>query len=107
MRKQKHLDDLGAHVNQLRNEYHQILTSLNHTTQRYLTIESQNSVLRAQLGELNHRLHSLNEIIQFLDMNAATTNGAFHPLLADTTYLNIPGYLNHPIMASADLLSYY
>lgn len=46
MRKHKHLVDLGAHVGQIRNENHRIFNSLNLTTQRYLAIESQNSVLR-------------------------------------------------------------
>ncbi|XP_059314250.1 bZIP transcription factor 11-like [Lycium ferocissimum] len=69
MRKQKHLDDLMAQVATLRKENNQILTSMNVTTQHYLNVEAENSILRAQLGELSHRLESLNEIIAFLDAN--------------------------------------
>ncbi|KAK8364362.1 hypothetical protein V6Z12_A03G225400 [Gossypium hirsutum] len=55
MRKQKHLDDLVAQVSQLQNENHQILTRVSITTQRYLNVEAENSVLRAQANELSHR----------------------------------------------------
>jgi len=103
MRKQKHLDDLGVQVSQLRNENQQILTSVNLTTQRFLAVESENSVLRAQLNELNSRFESLNEIINF--MNVA--NGVFEPV-DNHNYFNNPlnlnmGYLNQPIIASADM----
>lgn len=103
MRKQKHLDDLAVQVSQLRNENQQILTSMNLTTQRFLAVESENSVLRAQLNELNSRFESLNEIINF--MNVA--NGVFEPVDNNNdNYFNNPlnmGYLNQPIMASADM----
>ena len=48
MRKQKHLDDLVAQVAQLKKENHQIITRINITTQHYLNVESDNSILRAQ-----------------------------------------------------------
>ncbi|TKY67582.1 Ocs element-binding factor 1 [Spatholobus suberectus] len=108
MRKQKHLDDLVSQVAQLRKENQQILTSVNITTQQYLSVEAENSVLRAQVGELSHRLESLNEIIDVLNAStagfgASTTfvepaNSFFNPL-------NM-GYLNQPIVASADILQY-
>lgn len=69
MRKQKHLDDLMAQVSALRKENNQILTSMNVTTQHYLNVEAENSILGAQLSELSHRLDSLNEIIAYLDAN--------------------------------------
>nr|AEO12092.1 putative bZIP-like DNA-binding protein [Capsicum annuum] len=69
MRKQKHLDDLMAQVSTLRKENDQILTSMNVTTQHYLNVEAENSILRAQLSELSHRLESLNEIIAYMDAN--------------------------------------
>ncbi|XP_055815678.1 bZIP transcription factor 11-like [Solanum dulcamara] len=75
MRKQKHLDDLMAQVSALRNENNQILTSMNVTTQHYLNVEAENSILRAQLSELSHRLESLNEIIAVLDANNVNCNG--------------------------------
>lgn len=67
MRKQQHLDDLLGQVNQLRKENNQILTDINIANQHYLNIEAENSVLRAQLSELSHRLQSLNEIIEFIN----------------------------------------
>jgi len=116
MRKQKHLDDLASLVTQLRSENHQILTSVNLTTQKYLAVEAENSVLRAQVSELSHRLESLNEINHFLN----STNGVFgppgpsptsffEPEGSSTFFNNNPfnmAYLSQPIMASADMLQY-
>ncbi|OVA06207.1 Basic-leucine zipper domain [Macleaya cordata] len=119
MRKQKHLDGLTAQVAQLRKENNQILTSLNITTQHYLNIESENSILRAQMEELSHRLQSLNEIIHYLNANnmsfeSTTTDHHHHYHLQDfqTTpadnFMNPWNsvYLNQPIMASADMFQY-
>ncbi|KAJ8641354.1 hypothetical protein MRB53_018048 [Persea americana] len=102
MRKQKHLDDLMAQVAQLRRENNQILTSLNITTQNYLNVESENSVLRTQMMELNHRLHSLNEILNCLHGNIGFEMGG--PEITDS-FLNPYDllHLNQPIMASADM----
>lgn len=67
MRKQKHVDDLTAQVSQLTKDNTQILNSINITTQLYLNVEADNSVLRAQMTELNTRLQSLNEITEFIN----------------------------------------
>lgn len=123
MRKQKHLDDLMAQVAQLRKDNHQIITSINIATQHYMNIESENSVLRAQLGELTHRLHSLNEIISFLDASNnndddENNGGAAAAIFEATSMINEPAfdnfmnplnlsYLNQPIMASADMFHQY
>ncbi|MBO8631084.1 bZIP transcription factor, partial [Staphylococcus aureus] len=85
MRKQKHLDDLMAQVAQLRRENNQILTSLNITTQNYLNVESENSVLRTQMMELNHRLQSLNDILNCLHGNIGFEMGG--PEITDS-FLN-------------------
>lgn len=118
MRKQKHLDDLMAQVNQLKTENEQIKTSLSVTTQHYLNIESENSILAAQMAELSNRLHSLNEIITFLDAsnaNLETVQDHNYSVFAKPTYdqlMNMNNPLNyiyanqHPIMASADMLNY-
>ncbi|KAK7404417.1 hypothetical protein VNO78_05304 [Psophocarpus tetragonolobus] len=111
MRKQKHLDDLVSQVAQLRKENQQILTSVNITTQQYLSVEAENSVLRAQVGELSHRLESLNEIIDVLNATTTAAFGAPPPTFIEppnNTFFNPMnmGYLNHPIMASADILQY-
>lgn len=73
-RKQKHLDDLTAQASQLRKENAQIVTALNVTTQHYLGVEAENSVLRTQMMELTQRLQSLNEILNC--MNAASSEAS-------------------------------
>ncbi|URD99910.1 ocs element-binding factor 1 [Musa troglodytarum] len=75
MRKQKHLDDLTAQLNQLRKENSQIMTSLTLITHHYFAVEADNSVLRTQLVELSSRLQSLDEILQCLNGNNPISNG--------------------------------
>lgn len=72
MRKQKHLDDLASQVGHLNKDNSQIMTTINITTQLYVNLEAENSVLRAQMAELTNRLQSLNEIIDCI--NSSTTN---------------------------------
>ena len=114
MRKQKHLDDLMAQAAQLRKENNQIITSMNVTTQHYLNIEAENSVLRAQFNELSNRLQYLVEIVSFLNTGS---NGGFDSgepwTIPDTTtisdsLMNPLGllYLSQPIMASPDIFQY-
>ncbi|KAL5704725.1 hypothetical protein ACHQM5_023112 [Ranunculus cassubicifolius] len=109
MRKQKHLDDLMGQVSLLRKENSQILTNLHITTQQYLNIESENSVLRAQMGELSHRLHSLTEIANYLDANNLG-NGSGGVIMETEDPLMNPWnslyMMNQPIMASADMFQY-
>jgi septal ring factor EnvC (AmiA/AmiB activator) len=109
MRKQKHLDDLVSQVGKLRKENQEILTSVNITTQQCLSVEAENSVLKAQMNELSNRLESLNEIVGAMN----SSNGVFG---ASTTFVepnngfffnslnNNMSYMNQPIMASADIL---
>ncbi|KAL2468317.1 basic leucine-zipper 44 [Forsythia ovata] len=120
LRKQKHLDDMMAKVTELKNENSQILTRINVTTQHYMTVEAENSVLRAQMMELSQRLQSLNEILNYINSNtatvdasAATTNCMFQ---AEEIQGFSDGFLNNPwnlmysnqqpIMASADIFDY-
>ncbi|XP_060188699.1 bZIP transcription factor 11-like [Lycium barbarum] len=108
MRKQKHLDDLMGQVEQLKEENSKILTSINVTTQNYATVEANNSVLRAQMMELNQRLHSVNDIVNNINAN----NGTFEDVHMNCpeTFMNNPWNLmclNQPIMASADMLYQY
>ncbi|KAF5738145.1 hypothetical protein HS088_TW13G01040 [Tripterygium wilfordii] len=83
-RKQKHLDDLIGQVGHLRQDNNQILTTMDMTTQLYLNIEAENSVLRAQMAELTQRLQSLNEIISFVNIS----NGLFEAEESTTTSLD-------------------
>ncbi|KAI3996043.1 hypothetical protein MKX01_038443 [Papaver californicum] len=117
MRKQKHLDGLTAQVVELKKENHQILSSLNITTQNYLNVESENSILRAQMNELSHRLDSLNEIIHYLNANKNNMDSSFENSSSTTAvndyhhhqdflhpWSSSSVYLNQPIMASADVM---
>lgn len=71
MRKQKHLDDLMLQVSCLRQEKNQIFTAINITSQHYIGVEAENSVLRAHMMELSNRLQCLGQIIHC--MNVAGT----------------------------------
>uniref|UniRef100_A0A5B6Z981 Putative bZIP transcription factor 15 n=1 Tax=Davidia involucrata TaxID=16924 RepID=A0A5B6Z981_DAVIN len=108
MRKQKHVDDLMAQVAQLKKENNQILTSVNITTQHYLNVEAENSVLSAQMVELSQRLDSLNDMLNYIN----TSNGVIEAQDLHTcpdSFMNNPWnlmYLNQPIMASADMFQY-
>ncbi|KAF3337535.1 ocs element-binding factor 1-like protein [Carex littledalei] len=75
LRKQKHLDDLTAQVDQLKKENGQILRALNVATQGYFAVEAENSVLRTQHLELSNRLQSLNEIAFYLSGNGSGGGG--------------------------------
>lgn len=112
MRKQKHLDDLTSQVTHLRKENSQIVAGIAVTTQHYVTIEAENSILRAQLLELNHRLNSLNEIVDFVESSSSGFGmetgqggvidgggggGFFDGVM---NHFNL-GFYNQPIMASA------
>ncbi|XP_050363807.1 bZIP transcription factor 11-like [Argentina anserina] len=123
MRKQQHLDELTAQVTQLRKENGQILTSINITTQHYMNVEADNSVLRAQMTELSHRLESLTEILNYINgnNNGNNNNGVFETEPAQllqtgstaadhNSFIMNPWnnllYSNQPIMATADMLQY-
>lgn len=111
MRKQKHLDDLMTQVGQLRKENNQIITSINVTTQQYLNVEAENSVLRAQVAELCHRLQALNEIVDFLNPSSGGLGTEDPYCFAEPGdgFLNNSWnhiYVNQPLMASAAMLQY-
>lgn len=115
MRKQKHLDDLVAQVAQLRKENNQIIQSVNTTTQHYMNIETENSILRAQASELSHRLQALNDIINFLNANTGALGAS--GVGDSSTFSTEPidsfmnpwslSYLNQPITATADIFNQY
>ncbi|KAK6115304.1 hypothetical protein DH2020_007573 [Rehmannia glutinosa] len=123
MRKQKHLDDLMAQVAQLKKENGQISSSINVTTQHYVNVEAENSVLRAQMMELTQRLNSLNEILGYINSSTAVAavggGGAGSCVFEAEEFQNqglADGFLNnpwnlmglnqHPIMASAEMFDY-
>lgn len=106
MRKQMHVDDLMAQLNQLRNENSQIRTNLNFYTQQYLGMEAENSVHRTQVMELTSRLDSLTEILQYMNFNSSSV----HPwMMVSECFTNPCNSLltSQPIMASPNMLQYY
>ncbi|MED6204236.1 bZIP transcription factor 44 [Stylosanthes scabra] len=118
MRKQKHLDDLVTEVERLRKENNEILNGVKITTQKFLNLEVENSILRVQMSELNKRLQSLNHMLSFFNNNnnittstntiATTTFGSefYHDnnfvMNNNHHHINNMVYLNQPIMASSN-----
>lgn len=122
MRKQKHLGDLTGEIAQLTKENSQVLTNISATTQHYVNLEAENSILRAQMMELSQRLHSLNEILDFISSSTAAvtvpsgggscvfdTDEFQHLGFADG-FLNNPwnlmGLNPQPLMASVEMFDY-
>ncbi|KAF3446359.1 hypothetical protein FNV43_RR11538 [Rhamnella rubrinervis] len=116
MRKQQHLDELSADVLRLTKEKNQFLTDINITAQHLMNLESENSVLRAQMVELNQRLQSLRDILIYIhntnssgvlecDENLQTTaDAADHALMNPWNLLCFNQPI--PVMANADMLQY-
>ncbi|KAI0523956.1 hypothetical protein KFK09_003320 [Dendrobium nobile] len=75
MRKQKHLDDLMLQVSCLRQEKNQIFTAINVTSEQYIGVEAENSILRAQMMELSNRLQCLGEIIHCMNITGGGDGG--------------------------------
>ncbi|XP_039000964.1 bZIP transcription factor 2-like [Hibiscus syriacus] len=117
MRKQKHLDELKGQVSELTKNNNQILTSINVTSQLYLDVEAENSVLRAQMSELSTRLQSLTEIIDFINSSSGIIKSDnfdqaayYHPhrQINDDTSMNPWNSfsVNQSFMSSADIVLY-
>ncbi|CAN4083336.1 unnamed protein product [Withania somnifera] len=87
MKKQAYLNELIAQVEQLKEQ----------------KTNSDNSVLRAQMTELSHRLQSLNEIINCIDSATDVIE-----VIGDDDFLDPWNLLhvNQSIMASADAFMY-
>jgi uncharacterized coiled-coil DUF342 family protein len=115
MRKQKHLDELVAQVAQLKNENSQIVHTMSITTQQCLNVEAENSVLRAQIGELSQRLESLNNILNCLNTTSSSSSDGLFEIddfgSIPESYLENNSWnlmsLNQPILASPDLFHQY
>jgi hypothetical protein len=105
------MDDLMTQVTQLRKDNNQILSSINMTTQHSMNIEAENSVLKAQMMELNQRLDSLNDILSLINNGVGGFEsdhqmGSQFNTIVDHHQMNLL-YMNQPIMASAsDIFQY-
>ncbi|KAK3231674.1 hypothetical protein Dsin_003555 [Dipteronia sinensis] len=126
MRKQKHMDELMQEVTRLTRDNNQLLTSINITNQHLMTVEAENSILKAQFDELSQRLESLNDILSFMSNNNGIfetgdhdhdqihVGGGINTIFADNnSFMNnnpmnmMMMYHNQPIMAaSADMFHY-
>ncbi|KAL7124370.1 hypothetical protein ABFS83_14G043800 [Erythranthe nasuta] len=107
VRKQKHLDDLTAEISRMIKENNQISISVNVTAQHCVSVEAANSVLRAQMMELTQRLHSLNEILDFIHCSAAAAVGGCVFGAEGFQHQGFADNQQHPIMASAEMIDYY
>ncbi|KAJ7955430.1 BZIP transcription factor [Quillaja saponaria] len=105
IRKQNHLDDLISQVGQLKKENNEILSSMGITTQLCLSIEAENSILGAQMAELNNRLQSLNEIIDYINSSNYLLDETEGTQICEDGFMNPWDnlYMNQPIMASAEM----
>ncbi|KAK4274797.1 hypothetical protein QN277_017972 [Acacia crassicarpa] len=81
-RKQKYMDDMVTQVVELRRENTELVAGLNTVMQMCQNVESENSILRAQMVELTHTLRSLNHIIDLVNTttisSSTTTSNAFN-----------------------------
>ncbi|KAI3502864.1 hypothetical protein L1887_31233 [Cichorium endivia] len=63
IRKKKHMDDLVGQVSRLLSDNKCMAINLRDTTRMFVKMDSENSLLKAQLAELTNQFVSLNEII--------------------------------------------
>ncbi|KAK2657130.1 hypothetical protein Ddye_010182 [Dipteronia dyeriana] len=71
LKKLNQLNSLLAEMKKLKEENDQMLLTMSLSNQLYLDMEAQNSVLRAQIAELNYRLQSLEEIINVVSPSSS------------------------------------
>ncbi|CAK8569035.1 unnamed protein product [Lathyrus sativus] len=111
MRKQKHVDDMMNQVSELTKDNNEIVNKINITTQHCLNVEAENSILRAQIGELSQRFQSLNNIIELINTNN-TSNGSYDSTrdCYETSAQNMMDLImynnNQPITTSADVFKW-
>ncbi|CAK9320702.1 unnamed protein product [Citrullus colocynthis] len=67
LRKQKHFHDLTHQVSQLKKHNNEMVASMNVMVNLCVNLEAENSILRAQMAELTHRLRSLNDVVMFIN----------------------------------------
>lgn len=115
MRKQNHLNDLTIQLSQVREENNRVMSSISMTTEQYMSVEAENSVLVAQVTELSHRLKSLNEILASMRQPINTGSGfsgeqyggggtEFSDDFMNDSLSYV--YACQPILASADIIMY-
>ncbi|KAJ3687466.1 hypothetical protein LUZ61_016630 [Rhynchospora tenuis] len=66
-RKQQHLDELVNQVAHLKEENARISMQASMIMERFMRVDSENAVLRAQLAELTGRLQSVNSVLRMVE----------------------------------------
>lgn len=105
MKKQQRLDELIGQAAQLQSDNSQIVNEINKATQAFVTVESENNVVRAQLTELTDRLRSLNSVLQIVEQVSGLAMDI--PEIPDT--MLEPWQLPCPvpsIMATSDVMQF-
>ncbi|XP_010544970.1 PREDICTED: bZIP transcription factor 53-like [Tarenaya hassleriana] len=105
MRKQKQLEDLVNEVTALKKENSQISEQIDAATRRYIDMEAQNNVLRAQASELTDRLRSLNSVLEMVEETSGLA--LYIPEIPES--MQNPWQIAcpvQPIMASADMFEF-
>ncbi|KAK9288454.1 hypothetical protein L1049_016911 [Liquidambar formosana] len=74
-RKQQRIEDLIRESDHLARGNQELFTKINELTQRHLTVETENGVLRAEVAELTARLNYLNAVVS--DGEKSMANRAF------------------------------
>jgi len=95
MRKRDHLEDLRKQVSEFTKENREIVATIDMSTHHFVKIEAENCVLRAQMGELNQRLQSLNDMI--VDIMNTTTSYERDCYLTSAQNFTNPLCLNQPV----------
>lgn len=106
MRKQEYFHHLIADISRYQKENGQIRAMISLVTQAYSNLMNENAVLRSQLAQLQHRLHSLNGLIAstnavYFDQPATLqflANCASNELIVDD-YLGNSNTFNYPYLS--------
>ncbi|CAJ1949110.1 unnamed protein product [Sphenostylis stenocarpa] len=77
IRKKKYMNDLLSLMDNLKHENQQIFESIQSTTQNYLNIEAENSVLKAQISDLSFRISDIRMFEVFLSFRGEDTRASF------------------------------
>ncbi|XP_039046165.1 bZIP transcription factor 53-like [Hibiscus syriacus] len=103
VRKQKQLEDLANETSALQKDNGLLSEKINIAAQRYIEMENDNNVLRAQAMELTDRLWSLNSVLHIVEevSGFAVDIPEIPDPLMKPWHLPFP---IEPIMASADML---
>ncbi|GLJ19676.1 hypothetical protein SUGI_0356400 [Cryptomeria japonica] len=87
LRKQQHLDELNADVDNLGAENNMLFTQLNIVSLNYMQLQEENSLLRSHAMDLSHKLQSLNIKMQWAgvlnDLDLSSSDGFVHPIPMD------------------------